>query len=512
MTFHRLNVHELGGDWAAPILWYARGVKAMQAKGLDSPTSWRFYAAIHGMVPDLWEEHGAYAPGEALPTSAEAKSFWNQCQHGSWYFLPWHRGYLLAFEAIVRAEIVALGGDSDWALPYWNYFKAGQGALPPEFASQDWPDGTGDNPLYEPDRFGPDGDGNVFVDLAQVDLDALGDGSFTSAPGDPTAGFGGVMTGFSHGGGLHGGVESQPHDVAHGLIGGQSQATGVVGLMSDPDTAGLDPIFWLHHCNIDRLWEVWRKNPTTNLDPADDNWKKGPAVVGEPPFTLPMAGGTAWTYTPEDMSDMSALGYDYDDLSPPPGVSPAVQAPQGVSGQPAAVAPTGTTVNALQRSELIGANAQSLSLVGSEARTSVKLAGSGPSLVASARGTNAGLAPSQKRRFFLNLENVRSSVDSPVISVYLNVPTGADVTEHPELRAGSFALFGVRKASVADGEHAGDGLTYVIDVTRAIEAIGGEAAAAPNLNDLEVRLVPRKAVAESANVTVGRISLYAKGS
>lgn len=22
-------------------------------------------------------------------------------------------------------------------------------------------------------------------------------------------------------------------------------------------TAPLDPLFWMHHCNIDRLWEVW---------------------------------------------------------------------------------------------------------------------------------------------------------------------------------------------------------------------------------------------------------------
>ena len=29
------------------------------------------------------------------------------------------------------------------------------------------------------------------------------------------------------------------------------------GFMRSPATAGRDPIFWLHHANIDRLWEVW---------------------------------------------------------------------------------------------------------------------------------------------------------------------------------------------------------------------------------------------------------------
>jgi len=42
--------------------------------------------------------------------------------------------------------------------------------------------------------------------------------------------------------------------------------------MSFFETAGMDPIFWLHHANIDRLWDDWiamgggRTNPTT--DPA----------------------------------------------------------------------------------------------------------------------------------------------------------------------------------------------------------------------------------------------------
>jgi tyrosinase len=36
--------------------------------------------------------------------------------------------------------------------------------------------------------------------------------------------------------------------------------------MQDPDLAALDPIFWLHHSNIDRLWEVW-----LDCDPSHQN-------------------------------------------------------------------------------------------------------------------------------------------------------------------------------------------------------------------------------------------------
>ena len=54
MTFIRRNVWELGGDWPDQVLWYARGVAAMKARALDTPTSWRFYAGIHGFSSARW--------------------------------------------------------------------------------------------------------------------------------------------------------------------------------------------------------------------------------------------------------------------------------------------------------------------------------------------------------------------------------------------------------------------------------------------------------------------------
>ncbi|MEO1318005.1 MAG: tyrosinase family protein [Pseudomonadota bacterium] len=69
----------------------------------------------------------------------------NQCQHAGWFFLPWHRGYLHAFEEILGAWITSQGGPPDWALPYWNYLNdgaAGVRDVPQEFRDPTLPDGS----------------------------------------------------------------------------------------------------------------------------------------------------------------------------------------------------------------------------------------------------------------------------------------------------------------------------------------------------------------------------------
>jgi len=120
----------------------------------------------------------------------------------------------------------------------------------------------------------------VFVPLDAVSLDALNDPDFSGVDSGGSPGFGGVDPGFSHGGRVHGALETQPHDWVHGLIGG-GRSNLDIGLMSNPDTAALDPIFWLHHANIDRLWQVWRESSAGHTDPTDARWLAGPASIGE---------------------------------------------------------------------------------------------------------------------------------------------------------------------------------------------------------------------------------------
>jgi len=418
--------------------------------------------------------------------------------------LPWHRGYLIALEKVIRDAISKISGaPSDWALPYWNYFKPQQNQLPPAFASPDWPDGHGDNPLFVAQRYGLQGTGgDIVLQLNQITLAQLGDGHFTGPGSGGNPGFGGVKTRFSHSGGTHGGVETQPHDIVHVLTGGVPPKAG---LMSDPDTAALDPIFWLHHANIDRLWEVWREHAAGNSDPTDANWLNGPASVGAPAFEVPLPGGAAWKYTPADVHDLSKLDYTYDDLSEPAGV-PNLSARLKQFGVSSAIVQSLTQNKSVAEAkdvELMGASTGSLRLAGGDATTSVKLDVAIRNKVAQSLRV-AAAAPAAPDRVFLNLENVRGEKDGVAFSVYVN--RKGENQEDANHLAGTIGLFGLSSASAPNGEHAGDGLGYTLEITHIVDAM--HLAGGFDVSDLDVRIAPLQPVPDDAQVTIGRISLY----
>ena len=74
------------------------------------------------------------------------------------------------------------------------------------------------------------------------------------------------------------------------------------------NTAGQDPIFWLHHCNIDRLWEKWlaqgggRVDPVTNATWMNTNF----TFVDENKNFVQMSGADV-LYT------VNQLNYQYED-------------------------------------------------------------------------------------------------------------------------------------------------------------------------------------------------------
>jgi len=97
---------------ATLIASFRKGVAAMQARPVSNPRSWQYWANVHG-----------------TPGPQNAAGTWKQCQHGSFFFLPWHRMYLFYFEKVLRAA----SGDPNFTLPYWRWTS--QRAMPLPFRS-----------------------------------------------------------------------------------------------------------------------------------------------------------------------------------------------------------------------------------------------------------------------------------------------------------------------------------------------------------------------------------------
>jgi len=515
-TYTRANAWNNGGTFAnADLLWYAKGVGVMQGRALNDLSSWWFFGAMHGEYVKETQFPGwghlpkpPSTPITPQPSTSVWHKYWDQCQHQSWYFLPWHRGYLLALEAQVRTAVAGLHGPSTWALPYWDYLGPGtENQIPPAFTATTLPDGS-PNPLYVKARYGPKGDGNIYIPIPQVNQNCLSNDLFTGTDHNtPPPGFGGPKTGFSHSGKQSGNLENNPHNLVHVYVGGNAPDGTTYGLMSDPGIAALDPIFYLHHCNIDRLWAGWNNSGKAN--PADPKWLKGPAAQGQREFVMPIPGNDSWVYTPEQMGSLSKLDYTYDKLPAPAAVVNVLSQRLTRLGAAAAAARVagGASVTQDQNEELVGANEGALPIKGTRTGTTVKLAADVRRKVAASLARASETAPPD--RVFLHLENVRGTHDALALGVYVNLPADANPNDHPELLAGTVGLFGLRRASRKDDEHAGDGLNFVLEITSIIDALHLQNAL--NTDSLQVTVVPHQAVPEKAEVTVGRVGIYRLG-
>jgi hypothetical protein len=107
-------------------------------------------------------------------------------------------------------------------------------------------------------------------------------------------------------------LEGTPHGSMHVATGGLSQDGKA--WMTQFTQAALDPIFWMHHCNIDRIWEVWIQRDNRNQNPDESSWL-GPG----PGFAFHNASRGVEVMTPRQVvqSRRTPLLYEYDDTSDP---------------------------------------------------------------------------------------------------------------------------------------------------------------------------------------------------
>lgn len=211
----------------------------------------RNIANLAASDPIVTTYKNAVAAMKALPASnpiswvAQANIHFNKCPHGCWFFLPWHRAYLLYFERICRK----VTGDSSFALPYWNWTTS------PSIPSHFW--GGTSNPLFDSTRLvGPTDQADPSWVGASVIENILSTTSFTLFASDKPPG--GLPT---HQGFGYGELEATPHNSIHGWI------QGDMGNFHSP----LDPIFWMHHNMLDCLWVDWNIN-LNNANTNDTSW------------------------------------------------------------------------------------------------------------------------------------------------------------------------------------------------------------------------------------------------
>jgi tyrosinase len=179
---------------------------------------------------------------------------------GSLRFLPWHRAYLHKLE--VELQII----DPQLFIPYWDWTV--DQAIP-DWLTDFLPEGVIDlngNPIVvtrnpgadEPSLPSPDEIAQVQQNTTYLD--------YTLA--------------------LEGAQPYGAHNQVHVWVG---------GTMAVVPTAPADPIFWLHHAFIDKLWHDWQAQ-----HPDQHPELSGSSAVLDP-----------WADTVTEVESTTAMGYDY---------------------------------------------------------------------------------------------------------------------------------------------------------------------------------------------------------
>jgi hypothetical protein len=274
----------------------------MMATAEGDPRGWVFQWHIHAIRDDRSKasELARLYPNSSDPDRILAEAVWDTCEaHFDPlrvnFFLPWHRMHLMSFERLMRS----ISGAIRFTMPYWNYTGPGRRSLPPQFRS---PDDPLWKPLFREDRNPGVNDGLPIdhIGEAPLGLNAMMSPVYADTR-DGDAGF-------------CANLDNAPHSSVHVDVGTREKGMGAVSWAAN------DPIFWLHHCNIDRIWASW--NRAGGRNPTDEGFLSRV-------FTFVDEAGEPLQTKVADVLDTVPLGYVYDRyLDRPPGSVPF----PGISG------------------------------------------------------------------------------------------------------------------------------------------------------------------------------------
>lgn len=268
----------------------ATGMAKIKDLPCTNPISWYYQGAVH-WVPDVVDNGNPFCP--EYQNVSDAMEAWRNCTHtntanSNFQFLIWHRLYIWHFEKIIRE----LSGNPRFALPFWKYVDPAFRVMPGKLRDVQ-------SSLYTDQRLPGLNVGEEIEPLfSHQFLDSATQAAFET---DNYADFNSA-------------IDGAPHGMMHVYIGGGYnnvamfntiyQRDGLPGWMTKVPSAGFDPVFWLHHSNIDYLWTDWESGDASKRPKLQDfeqyTWA----------FVFPEPDGSFKTYTMEEAYN-TAFSPDY---------------------------------------------------------------------------------------------------------------------------------------------------------------------------------------------------------
>ncbi len=220
---------------------------------LKDDRGFQHLACLHGGPPKPYCQHGQPDASEHF--------------HGAPLFLPWHRAYLHFFELAMQDRV----GEVTLAWWDWTSPRSHKDGIPAGYK------GPG-NPLAgQPIAQGLPRPKGIPPSTWREEDDPA------SLPGADVLDRILALTSFVD---FSTQLEQQLHNRVHGWVG---------GAMGEIPIAAFDPIFYAHHCMVDRIWRLWQLKHGQPGPPAS---AYGTVLA---PFPLKVA----------DVLTVNALGYDY---------------------------------------------------------------------------------------------------------------------------------------------------------------------------------------------------------
>eukprot|EP00486_Rosalina_sp_Unknown_P000183 CAMPEP_0201566396 /NCGR_PEP_ID=MMETSP0190_2-20130828/6141_1 /ASSEMBLY_ACC=CAM_ASM_000263 /TAXON_ID=37353 /ORGANISM="Rosalina sp." /LENGTH=758 /DNA_ID=CAMNT_0047985047 /DNA_START=92 /DNA_END=2368 /DNA_ORIENTATION=+ len=230
------------------------------------------------------------------------------CQHGRETFPGWHRVYLMDFEKALQQADRDLGNDGNVALHYWDWTVNQQDGLPKMIRDRftGWPDDFWPESLRN-ERMTQElrraSDREIASQLRSWNVSSDASDCLLA-----TQHWAHASTRFRNN--AYPSLET-PHNSIHVIVGGGG------GQMGGVAWAAFDIAFWLHHCNVDRIYESYLEIEPDSREEFENFQDSQNVDMFEAQFE-PFEKTDGSKYTAKDTFNTNNLGYRYDTLFKPP--------------------------------------------------------------------------------------------------------------------------------------------------------------------------------------------------